>query len=123
MKLPLDKGFWILYYSIVKSDTPSHREDLLEMQGIKHLAGGRKIGLNWDDISFSMNHRQRARENVEDLTLLRRLLVQAEEEGKHSKAKKLRRLINKEFEVGLYLTHSSCGTCHLFLHLCTCKED
>lgn len=93
------------------------------MQGIKHLKGGRKLGLNWDDISFSNNHRARNAENIDNLTTLRRLLVQAEEEGKHSKAKKLRRMINKEQEVGLYLTHSSCGTCHLFLHLCKCSEE
>jgi hypothetical protein len=83
--------------------------------------GGKKLGLDLERIAPSNNHNQRLAEVGENLELLRRELHISEAMGKRSKAKKIRRLINQELEVELYLRHSWCGGCHNVLHRCICK--
>jgi len=87
----------------------------------RHLRGGKKLGLDLDRIASSMNHRQRLAEVQETLHYLRLELCRAEREGRYSKAKKIRRAINGELEVELYLRHSWCGGCKNVLHNCICK--
>lgn len=86
----------------------------------KKKSGSQKLGLNHDDVDVSYNHRQADEDNRKALTSLRLQLIQAEGEGKYSKARKLRRAINKELEQGLYLTHSWCYGCQNVLHNCQC---
>jgi hypothetical protein len=93
------------------------------MQPSSALRGGKKVGLDWEQIQPSNNHRQANADNLRRLEFLRQELEEAERGGKYSKAKRMRRELNKELEVGLYLTHSWCGGCHRYLHLCKCKGD
>jgi len=71
-------------------------------------------------IDLSFNHQARAEENIETLRYLRSQLQLAEQNGRYSKARKLRREINQALEEGLYLTHSFCGGCLNVLHNCHC---
>lgn len=82
---------------------------------------GQKLGLDFNHIELSNNHQQRQKDNLEMLHFLRQELILAEQQDRWSKARKLRRLINQELEVGLYLTHSWCGGCYNVLSLCTCE--
>lgn len=90
--------------------------------GIRHLLGGKKLGLDMERIPLSNNHKKMQARLDESLQELRLALIQAEREGRYSKAKKIRRSINLRLEIGLYLNHSWCGGCHNVLHNCTCKE-
>jgi len=79
------------------------------------------LGLDMERIDLSYNHRAREAENREALTNLRLDLIDAEMNGRYSKAKKLRREINQLLEEGIYLTHSWCLGCDNVLHNCKCR--
>ena len=89
----------------------------------KKKSGSQKLGLDTEKIETSYNHNARQKENLETLRFLRSELDWAERNGRYSKARKLRRLINQELEVGLYLTHSWCYGCNNVLHNCQCEVD
>lgn len=91
--------------------------------GTKHLQGGKKLGLDWDRVGRSDNHNQAINDHLNEMQTLRQLLVQAEREGKYSKAKKLRRQINHAQEVELMIRHTFCGACHQVLHNCQCEVE
>ena len=86
----------------------------------RRKAGSQKLGLDMDRIELSNAHRTRMNENIDSLRFLRLQLSTAEQMGRYSKAKKLRREINQLLEEGLYLTHSFCGGCLNVLHNCHC---
>lgn len=88
----------------------------------KRKSGGKKLGLDMTGIEPSYNHKERDASNHRILTRLRLELIQAEREGKHSKAKKVRRAINHMLEEGIYLTHSFCLGCNNVLHNCQCQN-
>jgi hypothetical protein len=94
---------------------------MTSIRSLKHLQGGKKLGLDMERIDFSNNHNERLAEVGRLLEILRRELNLAQRDGRRSKEKKLRRMINQELEVELYLRHSWCGGCHNVLHNCTCK--
>lgn len=85
--------------------------------------GGQKLGLDLDRIDPSYNHNQREAENLETLRYLREELNRAEAEGRHSRSKKIRRYINQELEVGLYIRNSWCYGCNNVRHNCQCKRS
>ena len=89
----------------------------------RHLNGGKKLGFNYDQMEPSNNHRQNDLDNGRDLQFYQGELIKAEREGRYSKARKLRRLINQCLEVNLYLRSSWCGGCMNYLHNCKCKGN
>lgn len=90
----------------------------------KEKKGSEKLGLDWERVHESYNHRFENDMNLNTLQHLRRDLMEAEEvNGPHSsKARKIRRLINQELEQGLMIQATWCGGCRLVLHLCRCKS-
>jgi hypothetical protein len=86
----------------------------------KRKAGSQKLGIDMEKIDFSFNHKARDEENRDCLLTLRLQLQTAEQMGRYSKARKIRREINQLLEEGLYLTHSFCGGCLNVLHNCKC---
>jgi len=91
------------------------------------LDGGKKLGLDWekveDNLAFTPHHKWSEAELTKTLRLRRQELQQAEEAGRSSKAIKIRREINQLLEVDLAISHSTCPTCHLYLHRCKCLAD
>lgn len=87
----------------------------------KKKGGGQKLGLDLERIVPSYNHKQREVDNLEALQFLRDELQLAETEGRYAKARKIRRLINQELEVNLYLRRSWCYGCDNVLHNCQCQ--
>ena len=83
---------------------------------------GKKLGLDWEVVEPSYNHRANDRYNLEDLGRLRRELREAEEQGRDSAAKKIRRELNKQLEQGLALHATWCGGCGNYLHRCKCRK-
>ena len=84
------------------------------------LKGGKKLGIDWDNVEPSYNHRGNDELNL--LTRLRKELNAAEAAGRYSAAKKLRRKISQAQEDQLGITHSWCGGCINYLHNCTCPS-
>jgi hypothetical protein len=95
----------------------------LKNPNAKHLRGGLKAGFDFerDKLEPSNNHRQEIINITDDLRNLTRLLRQKEQEGRWSKARKIRREINRLHEAELYITHSWCGGCKNYLHNCQCQ--
>lgn len=83
---------------------------------------GKKLELDWEAVEPSYNHRANDRYNLESLGSLRRELRAAEEDGRHSAAKKIRRELNKQLEQGLALHATWCGGCGNYLHRCKCRK-
>lgn len=88
----------------------------------KDKGGSKKLELDYDHLEESHNHRLASDLNLAALTRLRRELREAEAMGAYSKAKKLRREINKQLEQGLYIQGTWCPGCNNYLHRCQCKS-
>jgi hypothetical protein len=86
----------------------------------KKKAGSKKLGLDLEKIPESTNLREQILENAEELRWLRIEMVRAENDGRRSAAKKLRRQINQELEAQLYLHSSWCLGCNNVAHNCQC---
>lgn len=91
----------------------------------KKRSGGKKLGLDLEKIKVTPpdNYNAAMEEVSRTLRFLRRELLLAEEHRKWSKARKMRRWINEQLEIELYLRHSWCGGCRNVLHNCTCKKE
>jgi hypothetical protein len=89
------------------------------------LDGGKKLGLDWDkaEENLTVYHNYTKSQLLQTLHLFRQDLITAEENGRRSKATKIRREINKLQEAELALTHSTCPTCGKYLHRCRCTSD
>lgn len=86
----------------------------------KKQTGGKKLGLDWEHIELSENHKANTEFNLLILLQLRRELIAAEEAGKYSKVKKLRREISSLQENQLAIHSTFCGGCGYHLHNCRC---
>lgn len=89
------------------------------------LDGGKKLGLDWETAEEDLtNYHNYTREELLLQLRNRRLdLLDAEAEGRESKAKKLRRRINQLQEAELALHRTWCPTCSLSLRDCKCPSD
>ena len=87
----------------------------------KDKGGSQKLGIDWDKIEFSNNHRLNVELNNLMLSQLRTELLHAERDSRHSKAKKLRREINRITEDSLAIQATWCGGCLNYLHNCRCR--
>lgn len=83
--------------------------------------GSKPLGLDFDHLDPSNNHRFESQLNVQSLAQLRTELRLAEERRALSKAKKVRRQINQQLEQGLLIQATWCGGCGNYLHRCRCK--
>jgi len=92
-------------------------------RGGRHLAGGKKLGFDYTQVEPSINHRQEDLDNSRMLRNLQDQLINAERMGRYSKARKLRRQINRCLEVNLYLRSSWCGGCMNYMHNCHCEAS
>lgn len=84
--------------------------------------GAQKLGIDWDKFEFSNNHNLNTELNLSTLSNLRIELHQAELIGRHSKAKKLRREINRITEDQLAIGATWCGGCLNYLQNCRCPR-
>jgi hypothetical protein len=92
-------------------------------RGGKHLKGGQKLGFDYDHVEPSNNHRQADLDNSRDLQFYQAELQRAEREGRWSRARKMRRIINQCLEINLYLRSSWCGGCMNYMHNCQCEVN
>ena len=83
--------------------------------------GGKKLELDWDNIELSDNHRANTEYNILELLQLRRQLVAAEEAGRVSAVRKIRREISRAQENQLGIHSTFCGGCGYHLHNCRCE--
>lgn len=92
--------------------------------GKNKKVGSQKLGIDWEKVQPSYNHRFENDMNLNTLQRLRRDLWEAEEVNgpQSSKARKIRRLINQELEQGLAIQTTWCGSCKQVLHRCRCKS-
>lgn len=83
--------------------------------------GAKKVEIDWDKIDDSYNHRLNQQVNIMALKNLREDLIQAEADGRYSKARKIRREISQYLEANLALSATWCRGCLNYLHNCKCK--
>ena len=86
----------------------------------KRKAGRKKLGLDMEKIGQEGSHRVRMEEVRDNLRWLREDLVWAEANDRYAAARKIRRQINQELEVELYLRSSWCPVCHRMFSGCQC---
>jgi hypothetical protein len=89
----------------------------------KRQTGSKKLGLDFDRLNPSDNLRQDHLDNSRRQQVLTAELQRAEREGKYSKAKKMRRLLNQALEEALWLRSTWCQTCLNVLHNCKCEGE
>jgi hypothetical protein len=108
----------------VKEAVPSNRPAGLKTTNPfirpKKKAGSKKLGLDLDKVQGTGSHRGRMADVQDNLRWLREDLSWAEREGRWSSARKIRRQINQELEVELYLRSSWCPECHQTFSNCQC---
>jgi hypothetical protein len=85
----------------------------------KKKSGSKKLGLNWDKVEESYNHRLNIEITQRQLALLRSELIEAEAKGMR-KANRLRREINALTEQMLALQSTWCQGCMNYAHRCKC---
>lgn len=86
----------------------------------KKKSGSKKIGLNWDKVEESYNHKFNIEVTQRQLALLRQELIDAEANGMR-KANRLRREINALTEQMLALQTTWCQGCMNYAHRCRCE--
>lgn len=88
----------------------------------KRKAGSKPIEIDYDRMDESYNHRLENDLNYNSLQHLRRELQATEDQlgASSSKAKKIRREINRQLEQGLFIQATWCQGCLRVLHLCRC---
>jgi len=85
--------------------------------------GSKKLGLDLDRMNPSDNLVQDHLDNSRRQQYFTAELQRAEREGKYSKAKKMRRLLNQALEEALWLRSTWCQSCLNVLHNCKCKRE
>lgn len=89
------------------------------------LTGGKKLTIDYEraEEHFTPYHNWTRQMLLDSLRRLRQELQQAEDDGRDSKAKKIRREINSVQEAELALPTTWCPTCLRTLQLCRCPKD
>ena len=82
---------------------------------------GKPLEINWDIVEPSYNHNYNRDLFLRSIKRLRKELQWAEEDGRESKAKKLRREINRAQENLLAIPAPWCSGCLNYLHNCQCE--
>lgn len=83
--------------------------------------GAQKLGIDWDRVEPSYNHKLNHAINHDYLTQLRLDLAYAIDNGLKSKEKKVRREINRMLEDELSIEHTWCGGCLRDFYNCRCR--